>query len=339
MRVLITGGAGLVGSECCRHFAREGHSVVSIDNFGRRDFFGSGGDTRPNMTLVLNDHPRIEHHELDVRNIEAIRPLLDGVDLVIHAAAQPSHPRSIEIPLEDFSVNAAGTLGLLEAVRQHRPEAVFVFCSTNKVYGDAPNQLPLVENETRFDFADGTDIDETMSLDQCMHTPFGVSKAAADLYTQEYARLYGMATGVFRMGCIAGAAAQAVEAHNWESHFMRVALAGETLTIHGHGGKQVRDVVHARDLARLFATFAAKPRPGAVYNIGGGRENSISLLEALDLIAEITGKPVDVRFGPAREGDHIVYISDLGRVKRDHGWSPRITVRQVFEEIHEFLSA
>ncbi len=339
MRVLVTGGAGLVGSECCRHFVGAGHHVTSVDDYSRARFFGSEGDTRRTIDRVRREHPEVEHHEIDVRDVEGLRPLVQGVDLVIHAAAQPSHPRSIEIPLEDFSVNAGGTLGLLELVRRERPEAVFVYCSTNKVYGDRPNGLPVVERPTRFDY-DGLDgVDETMPIDQCLHTPFGVSKAAADLYVQEYGRLYGLRTGVFRMGCIAGGAARGVEDHNWESWFVRVALAGTELTVYGHGGKQVRDVVHARDLARLFETFAAAPRAGEVYNIGGGRENSISLLESFDLIEKVTGRRIRWKDGPAREGDHVVYVTDLRKVRSHYGWRPSVGLEEVFREIYEALSA
>ncbi|MBI4616440.1 MAG: NAD-dependent epimerase/dehydratase family protein [Planctomycetes bacterium] len=337
MRVLVTGGAGLVGSECCRHFAGRGHEVTSVDNYSRATFFGSEGDTSSTIAAVCRDHPGVEHHEADIRDVVRLRPLVRQADLVIHTAAQPSHSRSIEIPLEDFSVNAAGTLGLLELMRTERPGAVFIYCSTNKVYGDRPNSLPLVEKETRFDYDGLEGVDESMSLDQCLHTPFGVSKTAADLYVQEYGRLHGLKTGVFRMGCIAGGAAKATPAHNWEGYFMQVALAGTELTIHGYRGKQVRDVVHARDIARLFEMFAAAPRPGEVYNIGGGRANSISLLESFELIERISGRRIRSRLGPPREGDHIVYITDLGKVRRHYGWAPAVNLEDVFREIHGYL--
>lgn len=338
MRVLVTGGAGLVGSECCRLFAMEGHSVTSVDNYMRGKIFGRQGDTKITIERVLADFPNIKHVEADIRNTQIMTPLIAEADLIIHAASQPSHPRSIDIPLEDFSINAYGTLNLLELTRRHSPKAIFIFASTNKVYGDAPNRLPLVEKETRYDFCDRDGIDETLTIDHCMHTPFGVSKVAADLYTQEYARLYGLKTGVFRMGCITGGASQAVEMHNWEPYFVRKNLSGELLRIYGYKGKQVRDVIHARDLARLFKKFADAPRPGEVYNIGGGRKNSTSLLEAITLIEGITGKKTKYEFAPEREGDHIVYISDMSKAKRHYDWDITIDLKTIFEEIVEVLA-
>jgi CDP-paratose 2-epimerase len=231
----------------------------------------------------------IEHHEMDVRD-EKIIELLKKSDVIIHTAAQPSHPKSIEIPLEDFQVNAWGTLFLLENVRKYNKDAIFVYCSTNKVYGDTPNYYSYKIVEKRYEPVDPQlwdGFDESLRIDQTLHTPFGVSKSAADLYVQEYARLYGIKTGVFRMGCITGGRAMAVEQHNWEPYFIKKALTGEVLTIYGYKGYQVRDVIHARDLARLFYEFVNNPRPGEVYNVGGGRGNSISLLEAIDLIEEI----------------------------------------------------
>ena len=338
MKVVVTGGAGLVGSECCRLFAQDGHTVVSVDNYMRGQVFGPEGDTRHVIGSLVREFENISHVEADIRDLERMLPIIADADAVIHTAAQPSHPKSIELPLEDFSINALGTLQLLELIRQHRPELVFVYCSTNKVYGDHPNSLPIVEQESRYDFRDVDGITEDLPIDQSMHTPFGVSKLAADLYTQEYARLYGLKSGVFRMSCITGGAAQAVELHNWEPYFMKKNLTGETLSIYGFGGKQVRDVIHASDLARLFKQFVDTPRPGEVYNIGGGRNNSISLLEAIDLIESITGKRMNYEFKPAREGDHQVYITDLGKVSMHYDWHVSMGLRDIFDDVYHAVS-
>ena len=337
MKVLITGGAGLVGSECCRLFAQEGYQVTSVDNYLRGKLFGQDGNTRSTIEQLLHDIPEMAHFEVDIRDTEKMRSLIENTDIIIHTAAQPSHPKSIEIPLEDFSINTYGTLNLLELVRCHKPDATFIYCSTNKVYGDLPNYFPIVEKENRYDFRDIDGIDESCPIDQCMHTPFGVSKAAADLYVQEYGRLYGLKTGVFRMGCITGSAAKAVEMHNWEPFFVKKNLLGEALHIYGYKGKQVRDVIHARDLAKLLLRFAESPRPGEVYNIGGGRQNSISLLEAFDLIESITGKPMYYDFQTAREGDHIVYVSDLSKVKQHFNWDISIGLKEIFSEIYQAI--
>ena len=339
MKVLITGGAGLVGSECCRLFAENGFKVIAVDNFMRARIFGGEAETKNTMDELMKDID-VEHHNIDIRD-EKIIPLIKKADAVIHTAAQPSHPRSIEIPVDDFQINAWGTLFLLEALRKHNRNASFVFCSTNKVYGEMPNYFSYKKVGKRFEpvdpvFWDG--FDESLRIDQNMHTPFGVSKVAADLYTQEYARLYGLKTGVFRMGCITGGAAKAVEMHNWEPFFIKKALTGDVLTVFGHGGYQVRDVIHARDLAKLFSEFVKKPRPGEAYNIGGGRGNSISLLESFDLIEKVTGKKMNYKLGPEREADHIWWISDISKAKTHFpGWDIRICLEDIFREIYEAL--
>lgn len=339
MKVLVTGGAGLVGSECCKLFAGKGHKVVSIDNFMRGKIFGADGNTKGNMDALVKDYD-IEHHNIDIRD-EGVADIIKGVDAVIHTAAQPSHPRSIEIPMEDFQINAFGTLSLLEAVRKYNKDAPFVFCSTNKVYGEMPNYFAYKKVGNRFEPLDPAiknGFDETLRLDQTMHTPFGVSKVAADLYAQEYAHLYGLKTGIFRMGCITGGAAKAVEMHNWEPFFIKKAITGEELTIFGHGGYQVRDVIHARDLAKLFLEFVNNPRPGEVYNIGGARKNSISLLEAITLIEKVTGKTMNYRHGPEREADHIWWISDINKAKTHYpGWDIKVGLKETFTEIYEAL--
>jgi CDP-paratose 2-epimerase len=332
-KVVVTGGAGLVGSETCTAFSDDGWAVESIDNFMRGKIFGGRGSTRPNLGRL--QERGILNHEIDFRDDGALDLVADA-DVVVHTAAQPSHPRSIEIPLEDFRINAVGTFGLLEGLRARNPGVIFIFCSTNKVYGEMPNYYAYEKVGRRFEPVDPAirdGFDESLRIDQNMHTPFGVSKAAADLYVQEYARLYGMKTGVFRMGCITGGMAKAVEMHNWEPFFVRKALTGEKLTVYGHGGYQVRDVIHAGDLARLFLEFARKPKPGEVYNVGGGRGNSISLLESFDLIEEVTGKAMSYELGPEREADHIWWISNIRKAESHFDWGIRIGLREIFEEI------
>jgi CDP-paratose 2-epimerase len=339
MRILITGGAGLVGSECCKLFSEKGWEVISVDNYMRGKIFGSEGNTKQTMKEMLKEYS-IENYEIDIRD-EKMIPLIKKADAIIHTAAQPSHPRSIEIPIEDFQINAWGTLFLLENTRKHNPDIPFVFCSTNKVYGDMPNKFSYKKVDKRFEPVDPklkNGFDETLPIDQSMHTPFGVSKVAADLYTQEYAYLYGMKTGVFRMGCITGGAAKAVEMHNWEPYFVKKAMTGETLNVYGYGGYQVRDVIHARDLAKLFFEFIKKPVRGGVYNVGGSRKNSISLLESFDLIEEITDKRIKFRLMPEREADHIWWISNIEKVKKDFSnWDVKIGLKEIFTEIYEAL--
>lgn len=339
MKVLVTGGAGLVGSESARVFAEGGHQVTTVDNYMRGKIFGNEGDTRRNVAK-MRDKLTIDHHEMDIRDDRMVE-LIKGSDVIVHTAAQPSHPRSIEIPMEDFEINALGTLKLLEAVRKHADKATFVFTSTNKVYGEIPNYFSYEKKGRRYVPLDPVlqdGFDESLRTDQCLHTPFGVSKVAADYYAQEYARLYGIKTGIFRMCCITGGMAQAVEMHNWEPFFVRKAMLGEELTIYGHEGYQVRDIIHARDLARLFFEFVKAPRPGEVYNIGGGMKNSLSLLEAIELIEKIVGKKMRYRFGPAREGDHIWYVTNIGKARRHYpAWDIRIGLDEIFREIHESL--
>lgn len=337
--VLITGGAGLVGTECCRLFAQQGWQVISVDNNTRGKIFGQDGSTKNNIDFIEEIH-NVTNHEIDIRD-EKMVDLVKKADAIIHAAAQPSHPKSIEIPVEDFQINAWGTLFLLESVRKHKPEIPFVFCSTNKVYGDKPNEFKYKKVGKRFEpeddkFKEG--FDESLPIDHIMHTPFGVSKTAADLYTQEYAKLYGLKAASFRMGCITGGAAKAVEMHNWEPFFIKKALTGEKLTVFGYDGYQVRDVIHAIDLAKLFLEYIKKPRPGEAYNIGGARQNSISLLESFDLIEEVTGKKMNYVLGSEREADHIWWISDISKAKSHFpGWDIRIDLKSIFTEIYEAL--
>ncbi|MFA6530685.1 MAG: NAD-dependent epimerase/dehydratase family protein [Candidatus Micrarchaeia archaeon] len=339
MKVLVTGGAGLVGTESCKLFASEGWEVVSVDNYSRAKIFGKDAETKGNIDATRKEY-NIEHHEMDIRD-EKMGELVKGVDAVVHTAAQPSHPRSIEIPMEDFQINAYGTLCMLEAVRKNNKDVPFVFCSTNKVYGEAPNYFSYKKVGKRLEPLDPSlcdGFDESLRIDRMMHTPFGVSKVAADLYCQEYAHLYGLKTGVFRMGCITGGAAKAVEMHNWEPFFIKKAMTGEELTIFGHDGYQVRDVIHAADLAKLFLEFVKAPRPGHAYNIGGARGNSISLLESIDLIEKVTGKKMKYKFGPEREADHIWWISNISKARLHYPkWDIRIGLEEVFTDIYEAL--
>ena len=337
MKVLVTGGSGLVGSHACEFYAKQGHDIISVDNYMRGELFGKTGSTEANAVFLAKNYPNISFFNIDIRNETEMKPLVKGSDIVIHTAAQPSHPKSIEIPAEDFSINAWGTLLLLETVRKVADGAVFVHCSTNKVYGENPNEVPIIEKETRYDYLDRDGITEDMPLDHTIHTPFGVSKLAGDLYAQEYGKLYGLKTGVFRMGCITGPRAMAVEMHNWEPYFLFVNITERILNVYGYEGKQVRDVIDARDLVMAFDRFFQKPRPGEVYNMGGGRTNSISLLESFKLIEKITGKKMKYTLKPKREGDHKVYISDLSKFKSHYGWDITIGLNQIFQDIYSWM--
>lgn len=337
--ILVTGGAGLIGSMCCEELIENGYDVVSVDNYGRGDIFGDEGDTEANVTEYLDDE-RIDHRQMDIRDNE-LEAIIDCVDGIIHTAAQPSHPRSIDIPYEDFDINVRGTLNLLEAVRRQNPDIPLVFTSTNKVYGEMPNYFSYEKVDERFEPVDETlwnGFDESLRIDQNKHTPFGVSKASADLYVQEYARMYDIDAGIFRLGCVTGGAAHAVELHNWEPYFVKLALTGEELSIYGYEGYQVRDVIHARDLATLFRQYLESPSPGEVYNVGGGRENSISLRESFDLIEEVTGKKLQYSYAEQREADHQWWISDLSKVHRHHPeWEVTYDLNDIFEEIANTL--
>lgn len=338
-KIVITGAAGLVGSECCRLFSEIGYKVIGIDNFMRGKIFGEKGSTLQTMANLRKEYD-IEHFNMDIRD-EKIVSILKEANIIIHTAAQPSHPKSIEIPMEDFEINALGTLFLLENLRKFNKDAVFLYCSTNKVYGDTPNFFSYKKVNKRFEpispsLVDG--FDENLKTDRCMHTPFGVSKLSADTYTQEYALLYGLKTGVFRMGCITGGAAKAVEMHNWEPYFINKALTGDILTIYGYGGYQVRDIIHAADLAELFYEFIKSPRQGEVYNVGGSRKNSISLLESLDLIESITGNKIKYVHGPSREADHIWWISNISKAILHYpNWKIKRGLKETFSEIYAVL--
>jgi len=340
MKVLVTGSSGLIGSEAAEHFDRQGHEVVGLDNNMRRVFFGEPGDTTWNLERLKGAAKNFVYEDLDIRDRIALDELLRTYcfDLIVHCAAQPSHDKARDIPLLDFEVNAMGTLNLLEATRRHCPDAVFVLLSTNKVYGDAPNEVPLKELETRYDYADPEDYDgiaETCRIDRTMHSLFGVSKAAADLAAQEYGRYFGMKVGIFRGGCLTGPSHSGVELHGFLSYLVRVVLSGGTYCVFGHKGKQVRDNLHSRDVVRAIEEFAANPRPGEVYNLGGGRGNSISMLEAIARIEGICGKRLKWNYvDQARRGDHICYFSNLRKFQNDYpNWRITVGLDEILQQI------
>jgi CDP-paratose 2-epimerase len=340
-RLLVTGSSGLIGSEVVTHFARAGWKVHGVDNNMRADFFGPQGDTRWNLRRLQEAHPGLEHHEVDIRNRAAVIELLRSVrpTAVVHTAAQPSHDLAASRPFDDFDVNAVGTLNLLEASRLACPESPFVHMSTNKVYGDAPNEIALSELPKRWDYADPdytNGIRETFRIDQSKHSLFGASKVAADIMVQEYGRYFGMPTCCLRGGCLTGPNHSGVELHGFLSFLIKCNLEGRTYRIFGYKGKQVRDNIHSHDVVAFMERFIEAPRRGEVYNIGGGRANSVSILEAFDLIADISGKAMKHEYlEQNRQGDHICYISDLSKMKAHYpGWGITKDLRTTFEEIH-----
>ena len=337
---LITGSAGLIGSEGVTFLDKRGWRVHGIDNNMRGDFFGSDGDTTWNLERLARETKRYTHHEVDIRDREAIVRLFADVrpDLVFHCAAQPSHDLAASRPFDDFEINALATLNLLEAARTHVPESPFVFMSTNKVYGDAPNELPLVELETRWDYADDAQregIDETCRIDETMHSLFGASKAAADLLVQEYGRYFGMPTVCLRGGCLTGPHHSGAELHGFLAYLARAIREGRTYRIFGYKGKQVRDNIHSHDVCTAMLAFHEQPRTGAVYNLGGGRSNSVSIVEAASRFEELLGRPFKSEYvEEARRGDHICYISDLRRLRGDYpGWELEISLDETMAQI------
>ncbi len=336
MRVLVTGSSGLIGSAAVRHWDALGASVIGIDNDMRQFFFGAAGSTLPNLERLVRETRRFEPHAIDIRDREPLFELVRRAqpDLVIHCAAQPSHDKATEIPLVDFEVNALGTMHLLEATRRFAPDAVFCHMSTNKVYGDAPNERPLVEQTRRWEYARPEDfhgIDETCRIDQSLHSLFGASKASADLAAQEYGRYFGMRVGIFRGGCLTGAAHAGVELHGFLSYLVHVAVHRIPYVIHGYGGKQVRDQIENSDVIAAFEAFARNPRPGEVYNLGGGRNNSASVLESIDLIERISPHRVQYTLSDRnRVGDHVCYISDTRKFQSHYpDWSVRMDLETI----------
>jgi CDP-paratose 2-epimerase len=339
--LLVTGAAGLIGSEVCEFFAAAGWSVHGVDNNARAAFFGPGGDTGWNRQRLEARLPAYRHHDLDIRSRGLVADTVAQIapDAIVHAAAQPSHDLAARIPFDDFDTNAVGTLNVLEAARQSVPAAVFVHLSTNKVYGDTPNELPLRETETRWDYArpdDAAGIREDMRIDRSKHSLFGASKVAADVMVQEYGRYFGMSTCCLRGGCLTGPNHSGVELHGFLSYLVKVNLTEGLYTIHGYKGKQVRDNIHAVDVARFIEQFIERPRPGEVYNIGGGRQNSCSILEAFEIARSVTGRESRFEYrDQSREGDHMCYISDLGKAMAHYPeWTISRDLPAIFEEIH-----
>ncbi|MCA9126578.1 MAG: NAD-dependent epimerase/dehydratase family protein [Planctomycetales bacterium] len=342
MKVLVTGSSGLIGSAAVRHWDHLGADVVGIDNNMRETFFGPGGSTLWNLERLIAQTTRFEHQDLDIRNREAIDALFRAheFELIIHCAAQPSHDKAKEIPLVDFDVNAGGTINLLEAARRYAPKSVFCHMSTNKVYGDAPNEIPLVELETRWDYRDSVDyqgITEECRIDRTTHSLFGASKLAADVIAQEFGRYFGMNVGVFRGGCLTGADHSGVELHGFLSYLVHVSVTGKPYTIFGYGGKQVRDQIDSSDVVTAFEAFAASPRPGEVYNLGGGRENAASVLECIQLIEEMSAYRVRHTYSETnRVGDHICYISNVSKFKQHYpNWTVRHNLRDILAGMFE----
>ena len=340
MKILVTGSSGLVGSEAVAHFDRGQHEVLGMDNNMRARFFGPVGDTAWNLKRLRAETRRARFYSTDVRDRSSVFELFaeNRPDAVVHCAAQPSHDLARKLPLDDFDVNAVGTINLLEATRRYVPESPFILLSTNKVYGDAPNEVPLRELATRWDYAQTEDragIDETCRIDRSLHSLFGVSKCAADLVTQEYGRTYGMPTVCFRAGCITGARHSGVELHGFLSHLVKTAQAGKRYTVFGYGGKQVRDNLHSADVVLAIEEFMRNPKSGAVYNLGGGRDNSVSILEAFDRVEQLIGRPVEYRYEDKnRLGDHICYVSDTGRFQSDYpDWTVTRGLDEIFEEL------
>ena len=339
-KILVTGSSGLIGSEAVEYFDGQGHHVVGVDNNMRAFFFGPPGDTLRNLERLKNATRHFASLALDIRDRDGIMALFreNRFNLIIHCAAQPSHDRAADIALLDFEVNAMGTVNLLEATRQYCRDASFILMSTNKVYGDSPNERPLREDETRYDYnnpADYEGIDETCRIDQTMHSLFGASKLAADIYAQEYGRYFGMGVGIFRGSCLTGPSHSGVELHGFLSYLLKTALSGKPYTVFGYKGKQVRDNVHSFDVVRAFEEFARNPRPGEVYNLGGGRANSVSVLEAISRIEALTERKIDWRYSEqARKGDHICYISNLAKLTSHYpGWSVTRDLDSILDEL------
>lgn len=346
MQMLVTGAGGLIGSEVVSYFSDRAKSIIGVDNNMRADFFGPDGDTRWNVKRLESLHPSFRNCDIDIRDRQAIFSLFEDypLDVVVHCAAQPSHDLAASRPLDDFDVNAGGTLNLLEACRRHRPDAVFAHLSTNKVYGDAPNGLPLVELEKRYDYARREDyhgIREEFTIDNSKHSIFGASKVAADIMVQEYGKYFGMKTVCYRGGCLTGPNHAAVELHGFLNYLIKVNVQGGVYRIFGYKGKQVRDNIHSYDVARAIDCFIREPRRGEVYNLGGGRGNSCSILESFDIVESITGKPMKYEYVEKnREGDHICYISDLSKLKSHYPeWDITVGLEQIFEQIAGSWSA
>jgi CDP-paratose 2-epimerase len=341
-RLLVTGSAGLIGSEVCIHFADKGWEIHGVDNNQRAVFFGASGDTTWNRNRLENGIAQYTHHHTDIRDRNEVIALINQVrpDAIVHTAAQPSHDRAAAIPFDDFDTNAVGTFNLLEATRRYNPETPFVHLSTNKVYGDAPNEIPMVELDKRWDYADKAfenGIPETFRIDHTTHSLFGASKVSADISVQEYGRYFGMPTVCLRGGCLTGPNHSGVELHGFLSFLIKCNLEEKEYTVFGYKGKQVRDNIHSYDVARFIEEYIKAPRAGEVYNLGGGKENTVSILEAFDIISQISGKKMKYTYSDVnRIGDHICYYSDLRKMKAHYpAWEITKSLQATFEEIYQ----
>jgi CDP-paratose 2-epimerase len=342
---LVTGSAGLIGSETSKRFHAEGMEIVGLDNDMRAEFFGPEASTLSTRQRLESVLPRYTHQSIDIRDFEAVKKVFERygaeIKVIVHTAAQPSHDWAARAPHIDFGVNATGTLNLLEATRLYAPEAVFIFTSTNKVYGDTPNRLPLIELEKRWEIdpahAYAVGIDESMSIDQTKHSLFGASKVAADVLVQEYGRYFGMKTGIFRGGCLTGPGHAGTELHGFLAYLMKCTATGKPYRVFGYGGKQVRDNIHSHDLVEAFWEFFQAPRSAAVYNLGGSRHSNCSMLEAIEICEEISQKKLDWTYvEDNRIGDHIWWISDVRKFQADFpNWQYRYGIREILKEIHD----
>ncbi|MDQ3529096.1 MAG: NAD-dependent epimerase/dehydratase family protein [Actinomycetota bacterium] len=344
--VIITGSGGLIGAEAVRFYAQQADAVVGIDNDMRARFFGPEASTSWNVEALRGRFDNYRHEAVDIRDAEAVGRIFavygSDVELVIHTAAQPSHDWAARDPRTDFTVNANGTLELLEATREHTDGATFIFTSTNKVYGDRPNELPLVERETRWEVDPSHPyarhgIDEAMSVDACTHSLFGASKLAADVLVQEYGRYFGMSTAIFRGGCLTGPDHSGTQLHGFLAYLMKCVVTGQPYSVFGYLGKQVRDNIHSRDLIAAFDAFARNPRVAEVYNIGGGSDSNCSMLEAIELCEQITGRELDWTYvDDNRVGDHIWYVSDLRKFKSHYpDWSLSYDTEGILKDIYQ----
>lgn len=338
-KLIVTGSSGLIGSEVCKHFHSLGWEIYGIDSNQRAVFFGEKGDTRWNQKR-LQSLTNFRHVELDIRNRQGVLDIVTEIapDAIVHTAAQPSHDRAAAIPFDDFDTNAVGTFNMLEATRRYSTRIPFVHMSTNKVYGDAPNAIPMIELETRWEYADEkylTGIPETFTIDQSKHSLFGASKVAADVCVQEYGRYFNMPTCVLRGGCLTGPNHSGVELHGFLSYLVKCNLEGNQYTIYGYKGKQVRDNIHSSDVSRFIEEFIKAPRVAEVYNIGGGKQNTCSILEAFEMTERFSGKKMVYKYSDtSREGDHICYYSDLRKMKKHYpNWDITISLEETVKQI------